>query len=101
MAGYDKYVDKLFDDGYTENIFIKDNDGKEIEFEQVAIVDFEESYYALLDPVTPVEGVGENEVVVFLIDEENDCLVYVEDDRIIDGVNEEFTAMLEELDEED
>lgn len=101
MAEYEKYIDRLFDESYTENIFIKDNEGKEIEFEQVAIVDFQESYYAVLEPVTPVEGVGEDEVMVFLIDEEKDCLVYVEDEKIIDGVNEEFIAMLEELDDED
>ncbi|MBO5262349.1 MAG: DUF1292 domain-containing protein [Clostridia bacterium] len=101
MAEYEKYIDRLFDESYTENIFIKDNEGKEIEFEQVAIVDFQENYYAVLEPVTPVEGVGEDEVMVFLIDEEKDCLVYVEDEKIIDGVNEEFIAMLEELDDED
>lgn len=101
MAEYEKYVDRLFDENNEENIFVKDNEGKEIEFEQVAVVDFEESYYAVLKPVTPVDGVSEDEFLVFLIDEEKDCLVYEEDDRVIDGVNEEFCAMLDELDEEE
>lgn len=96
----EKYVDRLFDENNSENIFVKDNDGREIEFEQVAVVDFEENYYAILQPVTPIEGVSEDEFLVFLIDEDLDCLTYVEDDRIIDGVNEEFCALLEELDEE-
>ena len=96
MANYEKFVDKLFDEGYTDNIFIKDSDGKEIEFEQVAVVDFEENYYALLYPVTEVEGVSEDEALAFLIDEENDCLVFVEDERVIDGVNDSYIAMLDE-----
>ncbi len=100
MANNEKYVDRLFDENNSENIFVKDNDGREIEFEQVAVVDFEESYYAVLQPVTKIDGVGEDEFLVFLIDEEKDCLTYVEDDRIIDGVNDEFMAMLEELDED-
>lgn len=101
MSNYEKYVDRLFDENNDEKIFVKDNDGREIEFEQVAVVDYNESYYAVLQPVTPIEGVSEDEVLVFLIDEEKDCLTYVEDDEIIDGVNEEFLAMLEELDEEE
>lgn len=101
MSNYEKYVDRLFDENNDEKIFVKDNDGREIEFEQVAVVDYNESYYAVLQPVTPIEGVSEDEVLVFLIDEEKDCLTYVEDDDIIDGVNEEFLAMLEELDEEE
>ena len=100
MANNEKYVDRLFDENNSENIFIKDNDGREIEFEQAAVVDFEENYYAVLQPVTKIEGVGEDEFLVFLIDEENDCLTYVEDDRVIDGVNDGFLAMLEELDED-
>ena len=101
MSGYERYVDSIFDENNEENIFIKDEAGKEYEFMQLAVVDFQESYYAVLQPVTPVEGVGENEIMVFLIDEENDCLSYVEDDGIIDGVYNEFMEMLEEFDDEE
>ncbi|MBO4983715.1 MAG: DUF1292 domain-containing protein [Clostridia bacterium] len=86
MSDYKRYVDRLFDDENDEKIYVKDNDGKEIAFEQVAVVDFEENYYAVLYPLTKIEGVGEDEVLVFLIDEENDQLVYAEDERVIDGV---------------
>lgn len=101
MSDYEKYVDRLFDESNDEKIYVKDKDGKEIEFEQIAVVDYMESYYAVLKPVTEIEGVSEDEFLVFLINEEEDCLSYVEDDKIIDGVSEEFFAMLEELDEEE
>lgn len=100
MANYERYVDGLFDENNKENIFIKDNDGKEIEFLQLAVVDYQENYYAVLQPVTPVEGVGEDEVMIFMIDEEQDCLVYIEDEKTIYGVYGEFMEMLEEEDEE-
>ena len=100
MSNNEKYVDRIFDENNNENIFIKDNDGRDIEFEQLAVVDFEENYYAVLQPVTPMEGVGEDEVLIFKIDEEKDCLVYEEDDRVMEGVYNEFMEMLEELDEE-
>ena len=99
MANNEKFVDKLFGDE-LERVTISDKDGKEIEFVPIAIVDFEESYYAVLQPVTPVEGVGEDEVMFFYIDEENDCLTYVEDESLMVSLFDEFMAMLEELDEE-
>ena len=100
MSNYERYVDRLFDESNEENIFINDNDGKEYEFIQLAVVDFKENYYAVLQPVTPVEGVGEDEVMIFMIDEEQDCLVYAEDEKVIYGVYGEFMKMLEEDDEE-
>ncbi|MBE6673813.1 MAG: hypothetical protein E7596_01760 [Ruminococcaceae bacterium] len=101
MSDYEKYVDRLFDENNDDRIYVKDNDGKEIEFEQVAVVDFEENYYAVLKPTGKIEGVADNEVLTFLIDEENDQLVYEEDLRVIDGVYEGYCEMLEELEEDE
>ena len=81
-----RFVDKLFDDNNFESIVVEDNNGKEIEFDQVAIVDYEGSYYAVLKPLTELEGVEENEVLIFRIDEENDCLVYLEDEKVANNI---------------
>lgn len=83
---YERFVDKLFDDNNFESIFIKDNNGKEIEFDQVALVDYENNYYAVLMPLTKLEGVGEDEVLIFRVDEEKDCLVYLEDESIANEI---------------
>lgn len=99
MANNEKFVDKLFGDE-LEKVAVADADGKEIEFSPLAIVDYQESYYAVLAPITPVEGVGENEVMFFYIDEEKDCLTYVEDEDLMEKLFNEFTAMLEELEED-
>lgn len=77
---YDRYIDRFFDEENFDDVKMEDNNGKEIEFEQVAVVDYEENYYAILHPITPVDGVAEDEALVFLIDEEKDELVYVEDE---------------------
>lgn len=96
MAKYERFIDRLFDDENDESIKIHDNDNKETEFKQVAVVDYEGNYYAILDPVTPVEGVNEGEFMVFLIDEENDELTFVEDDEIIDGIIDLLVNMEDE-----
>ena len=92
----ERYIDRLFDDNNFENIFLTDNEGKEIEFEQLGLVDYEGDYYAVLSPVTKIEGIGDDEVLIFMIDEENDALVYVEDDEVADGVLEVFNEMPED-----
>ena len=92
MSNYERFVDRLFDENNEEKIYVKDTEGKEIAFEQVAVVDYMERYYALLAPITPIEGVGEDELLVFYIDEEGDCLSYVEDDKVIDGVWQVFMS---------
>ena len=94
---YEKYVDRLFDDNNFEPVVIKDNDGKDVEFDQVAVVDFEGSYYAVLAPITKLEGVGEDEVLIFKIDEEKDQLVFLEDEKIADSI---IDLLAEEEDEE-
>ena len=88
MSNYERFIDKLFDENNEETVKLKDVDGREIEFEQIALVDYEEKYYAILCPITPVEGVGEDEFMVFLVDEEKDELTYVEDEEITSAIEE-------------
>ncbi|MBQ8546716.1 MAG: DUF1292 domain-containing protein [Clostridia bacterium] len=96
----ERYIDRFFDDDNTDKIYLNDNDGKEIEFEQVATIDYDANYYAILCPLSKIEGVEEGEVMVFLIDEENDKLVYVEDEDTAIAVIEVCASAMEEEDEE-
>ena len=95
----ERYVDRFFDDENTDKIYLKDNNNKEIEFEQVATIDYDANYYAILYPLSKIEGVGEDEVLVFLIDEENDKLVYVEDEDVALAVMEVYVSSIEEDEE--
>ena len=51
---------------------------------------------ALLKPALKMEGIGDDEALVFAIEEIDgeDCLVIVEEDEIIDKVFEEYYEML-------
>ena len=86
MSKYERYIDRFFDENNFENITLEDNNGKSIEFEQIAIVDYEESYYAILKPVSKIDNVEEDEVLVFRIDEEKDELAYVDDEALAEKV---------------
>ena len=99
MSNYERFIDRLFDENNEEKITLDDKNGKKIEFEQVAVVDYNENYYSILCPITEVEGVGKDEFMVFLIDEEADELVYVEDEETIDGVSLVFEEFLNEDEE--
>ena len=91
-------IDMLLDENNTDNIKLYNEDNQEVEFEQIALVPIEEKTYAILKPVANMEGIAEDEALVFVIDEidDEDCLVIVEDDSIIDKVFEEYYKMLKE-----
>lgn len=88
---YDRYIDRFFDENNFENIKIEDN-GTEIEFEQVALVDYNEQYYVILHQV---DSKDEYEVDVFLIDEEKDELTYIDDELLCEAVFEVYYELLE------
>ena len=89
-------IDMLFDENNTENIKLYNEENQEVEFEQIALVPFEDKTYAILKPANPMEGVADDEAIVFGIEEidDEDCLVIVDDDAIVDKVFEEYYQML-------
>ena len=99
-------VDQILDEDYIDNIFLYDDENdKDVEFEQVALIPIDDDVYVILKPVTPVEGVGENEAIAFRIDfapteDDDDVLVVIEDDDLINKVFEGYYELLKEEDEE-
>ena len=94
-----KFVDKLFEADNNENIILYDSDDKETEFEQVAVVDYMEKYYAILHPVTKIEGVEEDEAFVFEINEEDDSLEIIDDFDLAEKIFDEYYKLLDEVEE--
>ena len=92
---YDRYIDRFFDENNFENIKIDDN-GKEIEFEQVALVDYDEKYYVILHQVDKED---EYEVDVFLVDEEKDELTYIDDELLCESIFQVYYELLESEEE--
>ena len=81
-------IEILLDQENNENIKLYDEKNNCVEFEQVAIIPIDEKIYAILRPVAGLDGVGEDEALVFSIEEvdEEDCLVVVDDDTVVDAV---------------
>ena len=89
-------IEKLFDPENQDPIVMVDEEGNEVEFEQIAILPYEGSIYALLMPLTPLEGVGEDEAIVFVIEEQDGeaNLAIVDDLDFIDGVFELYESLI-------
>jgi len=87
-------IEMLLDENNTENLKLYDENNKETEFEQVAIIPLDEKIYAILKPVTKIVGV--NEALVFVIEEidDEDCLVIVDDEAVVDKVFKEYYELL-------
>ena len=91
-------IKQILDEKNLENIILYDAENKPIEFEQVAVIPLESTglLYAILIPVTPMQGVEEGEGVLFAIDEEKGDLDIVRDDKIIDEVLLVYQKLVEE-----
>lgn len=92
-------IDMLLDEDNTDNIVLYTADSeKAVEFEQIALITYCDKTYAILRPAFDMPGIADDEALVFVIDEEDneDCLVIVDDDSVIDAVFEEYHNMLRE-----
>ena len=83
-------IEMLLDEENTENIVLYDENNKETEFEQIAIIPIEDKIYAILAQV------GEEALSIFAVEtiDDEDCIVLVEDDEIIEKVWDEYTELL-------
>lgn len=90
--------DKLFDEENEDNIILYDENNNEVEFEQVAIIPIGEEVYAMLKPVAPMEGVADDEALVFQLCEIDDeeMLSIVTDEKVVDAVFEIYYDLLRE-----
>lgn len=94
-------IDRLLDENDEEPVTLYDENDKETEFEQVAIIPLDEKIYVILKPITKIEGVADDEGLVFVIEEidDEDMLVLVDDDEIINKVFDVYYQLLKEDEE--
>jgi uncharacterized protein YrzB (UPF0473 family) len=97
-------IDALYDENNNDAIILFNEKGEEIAFEQIALIPIAEKVYAILKPIQPMDGVGEDEGLVFSIeqnDEGEEYLMLTVDEEIIDAVFTVYEALVaEEYDEE-
>ena len=95
-------IEQILDEKNMDNIVLYDAENKPIEFEQVAVIPLERTgmLYAILIPVTPMQGVEEGEGVLFVIDELKGSIDIERDDAIIDEVLTIYKTLIDEGDED-
>lgn len=77
-------IDVLLDDNNTEPIIMYKDDGSQIKFDQIAVIPLDDAdLYAVLKPITKIDGIKDNEAVVFqaIEDGEDSYLKIVEDEK--------------------
>ena len=85
-------------------IVLQDEDGKEIEFVQIATLDYKDEWYAFLQP-TELGDMAEDEMLLFKLESDengDDYFVPVEDKEITEALYNEYLKeyALENPDEE-
>lgn len=83
---HDNMIDMLYDEECDDNILLVNENGEEIEFEQIALIPLDEKDYAILKPVKPFEDMEDDEALAFAIDDENERLVLETEQKYIDEV---------------
>ena len=92
-------IDAIFDENNTDNVVLYNADDEAVEFEQIAIIPLDDKDYAILKPVVPLEGMKEDEGLVFVLDEDEDGeeqLVIVQEEDIINKVFDIYEKLFEE-----
>lgn len=93
-------IDCIFDEDNTDPIVLYNEKGEPVEFEQVAVIPLDERVYAILKPIKEMEGIGEDEALVFEVvetasDEEEDFLALVVDVDTIDRVFKVYDGLVD------
>lgn len=96
-------IDKLFDENNNEVIVLRNENGEDVRFEQVATIPTKDTTYFILLPLDKIEGVGEKEGLVFEIlkREEDEVLSLVTDGDTIDKVFAVYDELVDEANGEE
>lgn len=92
--------DNVYDEEFEDEIItLKNEDGEELEFRNIAGIALEEGYFILLQPVELFEDMADDEALVFEVVEDEDGNAqysYVTDDSIIEKVFAEYDRLYDE-----
>lgn len=96
MKNENENVEIIEDD---EIVTLYDDDNQPVDFYEVAVVEYEDDYYALLEPVEEMEGIEEGEVLIFKLEEQDDgtdMFIPVDDEELLNAVFEEYLRTAED-----
>lgn len=101
-------VDVLLDQDNKDPIVLMDEKGKQLTFEQVAVIPYEvkkeKRLYCVLKPLDKIEGIADDEAIVFLVDQDdqgNSIVRVEEDEEVAIAVFDKYYDLLEEAQKEE
>lgn len=97
------FLDELEETADDDIVTLLSADGEEIDFVEIAGIAHNGSFYAILQPVELLEGMSDDEALVFKVSrtESGEDKFEIElDDEIIDAVFAEYNRLLENLEKE-
>ena len=97
--------EKMMDEEVEEEVVtLVDEDGNEVDFYEVATLDYKEKWYILLEPAEELEGFEEGELLIYELGEDEkgeETFLPVESEETLNAVFAEFEKMMKEEGEED
>ncbi len=102
----DKDIKELLEeiDESEDIVTLLDDEGNEVDFLELAIIELDGKRYSILQPVELLEGMEEDEALVFRLEDSGDDEETFEmelDDDILDAVFAEYNRLIEEEDAAD
>ena len=97
-------IDVLLDEKNTAPIYMVDENGRQLKFDQVAVIPYgEDELYCILKPITKIEGVADDEAIVFRVEEDKDgnaILRVEENEEIAISIFDQYYNLEEETEAE-
>ncbi len=97
-------LDVLLDEDNTAPIYMRDESGRQLKFEQVAVIPYgEDDLYCILKPITKLPGIADDEAIVFRVeeDENGEAILRVEDkEDVAIAVFDQYYDLIEDAEGE-
>ena len=96
-------IDQLLDENNEEPITLYDENDNAHQFDQIAVIPLDGKLYAILVPLFEIEGMADDEALVFYIDVEgeDENLTIVTDEELGNRVFEMYYQLLAEFEGEE
>lgn len=91
-------ADEFAQEGEDDIVTLLTSDGEEIDFVEIAGIAHKSDFYAIMQPVELLEGMGEDEALVFKVSKNQDGSDKFEielNDEIIEAVFAEYNRLLD------
>ena len=82
-------------------IELEDDDGNVEKYLHIATIEYKDNMYCVFQIAEPETEEEEDEVVIFLLDNENSLLLPIEDEQLLDEVFAEFCNQYEDFEDAD